>query len=436
MKANNTDEKVQNAPENGSRRRLVPVVAWTLGLAFLLMLVGVFLLGRAPHAPQEKQPAASQGLTAASPTAKGPIRSHREVAANQQTAPPPPAYQQPEPTPAMRQLVGSLVNLDPSSGAVTEEQALTWRTNLQSLIQQGAEAVPAISEFLAKNVDLAFNAGDRGALGYSSLRSAMLDALAQIGGPAAVNAMAQVLQTAADPREIALLGQTLEKLDPGAHQQEVLDAARESLSMAAEGKLAGRDVAPLFEVLQQFGGANAVADLERTAAQWNFYAMIGLAQLSDGAGIPSIVQMAESPAGANPGQRTAALEMLAQSASQSPDARAALVEQVRGNKLSAYDWATLASFLAGEQMTYQNSAFDNSLALVNPNDLRKTQASANQSLFTAPLGALTPDQIKQQNALLDELLAATSDPPAVQALQRAKSSLANRLIQIAGTAGK
>jgi hypothetical protein len=54
-------------------------------------------------------------------------------------------------------------------------------------------------------------------------------------------------------------------------------------------------------------------------------------------------------------------------------------------------------------------------------------AIGNQSFLTAPLGAQTPAQISQQQALLDELLAATSDPVATQALQRAKGLLAQRL---------
>jgi hypothetical protein len=429
MKTNNPNETVHNAPTEGSIRRPVRVVVWTLGLATLVMLLGVFLLGRAPKAPT-----AGQGVTADSSTTPRPVRPHREVAANQPIPRARPVYQQPEPTPAMRQLVGSLVNFDSVNGALTEEQAMRWTTNFQALIQQGANAVPAITEFLGKNVDLAFGSEDRAMLGYSSLRSAMLDALAQIGGPAAVNAMAQVLQTAADPREIALLGQNLEKLDPGVHRQEVLDAARESLSMAAQGNLPGRDVAPLFEVLQQFGGANSVADLERTAAQWNFYAMIGLAQLPDGSGVLSLIQMAESPDAASMNIRIPALETLAQLASQSPDARTALVNEARENKLSAYEWAALAPFLAGNQMVFQNSAFGNGLGAVNPNDLSKTMiAIGNQSFMTAPLGAMTPDQIKQQTALVDELLAATSDPAATQALERSKAMLTRRLIQVAAT---
>jgi hypothetical protein len=265
----------------------------------------------------------------------------------------------------------------------------------------------------------------------------MLDALGQIGGPVAVNAMSQVLQTAADPREIAVLGQYLEKLDPAVHRGEIFNAAREALGMAAGGGLPNRDVAPLFEVMQQFGGASAVADLEHSAEQWNYYAMIALGGLPDQAGIPSLAQIAGSQEGVNPGAKVAALGMLAEAVSESQDARDALVNLVRQNRLSASQWTALTPMLAGNRMVFHDSAFDNVLATVSPADVKSVNMPAsNQLIATAPLGAMTIEQIDQRKAFLDDLLAATSDPTAVQALQRAKDLLAQRLFQIASTAGK
>ena len=434
MKTRPDNSAESTAVSTRGRAQSARVIIALLACGCLLAFVALWW-PRQAHQINQGQPGLSENTSAVTVPARSapPNQPRNDLAANQQRSHSQVAYQQPEPAPALTQLVNSLV--EGVNSPLTQEQALAWRTNLQSLIQQGAEAIPAISEFLAKNMDLTINPDDRKLLGYSSVRSAMLDALAQIGGPAAVNAMAQVLQSAADPNEIAFLGQALEKMDPGVHGQEVFNAAREALGMAADGKLPGRDVAPLFEVLGQFGGANAIADLQNSAKQWNFYAMMGLARLPDGAGVPSIVQMAEASGGTDTATRTAALQMLVQVAGQWPDAREALTEQVRQNKLSPYDWATLAPFLAGEQMVYQNSAFVNSLAQVNPNDLRKAQASANQSFLTAPLGALTVDQIQQQTAFLDKLLAVASNPAAVQTLQQAKTSLANRAFQTAATAG-
>ena len=334
-----------------------------------------------------------------------------------------------EPTPAARQWVSSLVHANVAGGAWTDEQAAAWKTNFQRLIQQGVVVVPAIREFLETNMDVNFLPDAAGMLGYSSARMAMFDALAQIGSPVAEDALDEALQNSTNPREIAQLAQDLEKLNPGVYQRDVLGATRQALTKAANGNLPDADVAPLFQVLQQYEGADAVADLEGSASQWNFYATIALAQLPDGAGVPSLVQIA---AGQQGNTRTAALEMLAGVASQSTAAQDALVNLVRQNNLSSYDWITLVPFLAGNQMVFQNSAFENVLSTVNPNDLRKTMiASSNQSFYTAPLAALTAGQINQQQALIDRLLSVTKDPGGIRALQHSKALLENRLLLLA-----
>ena len=426
----------QSCAQPAPHRRVRPMVLFLIGVVSLTTLVAVW--SHRARRVDIQQPG-SENVSASALTAPKPVRHDppHKVAATQPARREPTIYAQPEPTPGMRQLVNSLVELKTAGSVVTEEQALAWRTNLQSLIQQGTEAVPAISEFLAKNVDYGFSAEERKLLGYSSLRSVMLDALAQIGGPVSVNAMSQVLQTAADPREIAVLGQYLEKLDPAVHREEIFNAAREALGMAAGGGLPNRDVAPLFEVMQQFGGAGAVADLEHSAEQWNYYAMIALGGLPDQAGIPSLSQIAGSQEGVNPGAKIAALGMLAEAVPQSQDARDALVNLIRQNKLSASQWAALTPMLAGNRMVFHDSAFENVLAMVSPDDVKSVNMPAsNQLIATAPLGAMTIEQIDQRKAFLDDLLAATSDPTAVQALQRAKDLLAQRLFQIAGAAGK
>ncbi len=96
----------------------------------------------------------------------------------------------------------------------------------------------------------------------------MFDALTQIGGPEAEAALAGVLQTAADPREIALLAQDLDKLEPGQYRQTAVDAAQQTLAMASGHKLDASDVAPLFEVLQKYGGPGVVPELQNATGQW------------------------------------------------------------------------------------------------------------------------------------------------------------------------
>src|SRR5947208_3433314 len=123
------------------------------------------------------------------------------------------------PTPYTLQLVNILCPLDRPVAPMTQEEAAQWKEHLQALVRQGPEAVPAIVEFLKRNKDLDFDPGTSEAIGYASARKAMFDAMLQIGGLEGVSGMLQTLQTTADPREIALLAQDLEKLEPEQHRQ-------------------------------------------------------------------------------------------------------------------------------------------------------------------------------------------------------------------------
>lgn len=338
----------------------------------------------------------------------------------------------PEATPATRQMVEGLVKLDTSNGVLSPEQASTWRTNLSQLISQGATALPAIREFLDKNLDIEFGGAGKQMLGYSSARLAMIDALAQIGGPESVGLMTGVLGSTADPKEIAVLARNLEQLDPGVHRQELLDAARQTLAMAAEGKLPDRDVGPLFELFQSYGDSSIASELAKNSKQWNYYSMFSLAQLPDEAGLATLIQIANGEGGLGSGARVPALEMLAQAAGQSEVARTALLDQAKRNTLSAYNWATLESILAGDQVRFQDSAYD--ATQPQAGDVRRTHiSSGNQNFYSAPpLNGLTADLIQQQNALIDELLKVTTDQTGIQTLQRSKALLERRLSQVSG----
>ena len=333
-----------------------------------------------------------------------------------------------EPSAHTRQLVASLYQLDKSPGAMTTEQVLQWTLNWHALVEQGAAAVPAIVEFLEKNLDYGFGAGGNPPLGYVSARAAMFDALLEIGGAEGAEGLRQVLQNTADPREIALLAQSLEKLAPEQYRQEAVTAALQTLTMASNGKLQGTDVAPLFQVLQNYGGAGAVQELEKASKQWNYYAAMGLAQLPDGAGVPALIQMAQGSAGA----KGNALEMLAQLSSQYPAAREALLDMARANKIGPNLWPYLTPLLAGDQYHYQDASFPSTL----PAGSKRPGEGAhvrfgNQNFYIAPdLANLTPEQVSQRTALIDELRTVTSDPAALKALQAARTLLENRLLRV------
>ena len=149
----------------------------------------------------------------------------------------------------------------------------------------------------------------------------------------------------------------------------------------------------------------AVSELEQATGRWNYYAAISLGQLPDGAGVPALVQMVLDSNGKSKG--LAALEMLTQVATQFPDARAALLEQAKGNKIAPNMWPYLASVLAGDQLQLRDSALDPgaSPGLKEMKTFHIT--SGNQNFYSAPPVALSPDQINLQMALIDELIAST-----------------------------
>jgi hypothetical protein len=355
----------------------------------------------------------------APPTPAGPTQP--AVSARRQPVP----LTLPEPSSQTRQLVSTLLWPGQVGRPFTSEQAVEWKQNLQQLVQQGASGVPAIIEFLKQNKDLDFGSGVSQALGYASARQAMFDALTQIGGPEAISGILQTLQTTAEPREIALLSQNLEKLEPEQHRQEELEAARQVLATASARKLEASDVAPLFEVLQKYGGPAVITELEQAAKHWSYYGTIALAQLPDGAGIPGLISIAQDPKTAN-GAREAAFQMLAQVFPQSPEARAVLLQQARSGAISEYAWRIMAPVLAGDQVGLLNSAFEDHQGLIGARGLRTTRTSDNQSYFVLPSN-LTPDQVAERTALIDELLVATADATAREVLEQSKNRLTTQL---------
>jgi len=180
----------------------------------LAAAVGWYIFKAAPSAsqtPSDPQSVASAAPTQPAQAAGDDTELRAQTPAERSSAPRLPAVIQPvsrpaaptaAPTialpaasPATRQMVAGLTNLDFSRGPITKEQAEQWKQGLQGLIAQGTSAVPAIREFLEQNQELNFGAIAGGELlGQSSLRSALINGLAQIGGPEAMSVLAQTLQ--------------------------------------------------------------------------------------------------------------------------------------------------------------------------------------------------------------------------------------------------
>jgi hypothetical protein len=205
--------------------------------------------------------------------------------------------------------------------------------------------------------------------------------------------------------EIAILSSYLESQQPGQFRQFELAAAQEVLVQAANGQLPGRDMSALFELLQAYGSTNIVADLEKAVPRWNYYATLALAGLPDGAGIPTLVKLAQDQAVNSAGIGDFALRPLAQVAFQYPAAANALVDVARQNQILDTAWPGIAAALSGSYIQYGNQIFGS----------------------TAPAQTWSPESTAQRIALINQMLQVTPNPVGRQALQSALNSLTARL---------
>lgn len=356
------------------------------------------------------------------PAVRGPSLVVRRVAP---TALPPMAVAD---SAGARQVIGQMAQVQVEGGKLTAEQAQQLKQGLQQLAAQGPAAVPAIREFLEQNQDLNFGAEGSKSVGVPSLRAGLLAALGQIGGPEAVQVSYQVLKTTGDPLEVALSARNVEEGAPGQYHQETLDAARQALAQAGQTNSPGADVGPLFQALQAYGGSEVAADLEKLATNWNYYATMALAGLPSGQGIPSLLKLAQDSASGQGIQYEykLALQMLAQLSPQYPDAASALLGMVQQGQVPDKAWPQIAEGLGGNQYQFTRQLPQNAIP---PGASVVTGASdtsgQSQTFYSTPLSTdpAVAGELNQRLALVDQLLASTTNPGAVAALQRARANL-------------
>jgi len=315
-----------------------------------------------------------------------------------------------------QQLVAEILEISSAEGPITADKAEKFKHNLEELIKQGATSVPAIRELLDKKVeyDFADVAGGE-QMGYASLRASLIDALKQIGGPDAQEAMVQVLQTSALPAELLTIANNLDQDAPGQYRDQILNAARESLAIAATNQYANVELGPAFRILQNYGAANTTADAAKNEPA-NFNNAINLANMPEGQGLGALVQMAENSSSAS-GQ-TIATEMIAQMAGQNSKASDALMQMAQNGQISNGTWEKLAPILGGDQFQIAGLAAQNS---GDPN------ASQNPG-FSVANSATTSDQINQRIALIDKFLGVVpSDSAAANSLRNQRDLLAGKL---------
>ena len=321
-----------------------------------------------------------------------------------------------------QELVGALGTLDLSGGPLTEEGADRWHVGFERLVQLGPAALPAIRGFLGTFTDFSFGPAGLQKLGYATARTAMMGAVAQIGGPEALALSREMMRLTAEPPEIALLAANLERLAPDQPdwRGEALQAAREGLTLASGSPPSDQNVAPLFEVLNRYAGASAVPELERATGNWNYYASMALAQLPDSAGVPSLIRMAQEQNG------PIAFQLLAQLAGANPEARRALLDLAAANMIPPSAWPHLQPVLQGHQFHFSDSVFDESGDTASLDGMKMVHvAQGNQNYYlTTDATRVSKEYLDQQTALVDALAAVVVDPGATTVLDGAKTALA------------
>jgi hypothetical protein len=169
---------------------------------------------------------------------------------------------------------------------------------------------------------------------------------------------------------------------------------------------------------------------------------MALAGLPEGEGVPVLIAEAYNPTVPLEHKSQFPVQMLAQAATQSPEAQNALLDLARSGGIPDSAWEAIADTLAGKHMQFPNQLFEGpalegfeATALgddpaggsgVEASDLLRhyyieyLNMSYDQRLASANW---SDEQIVQQLVLIDELLDATSSPVALSALEEAEQSL-------------
>jgi len=316
-----------------------------------------------------------------------------------------------------QQLIRALAQMKPRDGKFSLEEIKEINRLLQELKWQGQAGISAIREFLESGQDVSF-ANFEGKIPpeYSSLRLALIDALAQTGGPEATAYMASMLHTTTNPEELALLARGLEQSAPGVYRAEIMKVVRTMLDQAlsvAPGPYPG--LGHLFGIIQDYGDASIAADLEnmyrKGPSTFTEFALMALSKLSEGYGIPALLKIVNEMSG-DPGAYgityDMALRYLAQASREYPEAGEALLRLAAANKISTAGLIQIATALGGTEygLITKNSEYS------------RAEMGGVRSIET-----WTDAEIDQRLRLIDQLLRTNPQPAAVKALEEARKRL-------------
>ncbi len=329
----------------------------------------------------------------------------------------------------MARLTALIGSLKGKNDAIRPEVLEAWKTGLRDLAAMGSVGIPAILQFMSDGTDVLFSRELRADLGQWSARTGMIQALRQIGGPEAIAAMSQILEKPQTYQELALLAQGLEEANPGQHRDQAIAVARAQLAaaMATPASSGSPDIAPLFEVLGAYGNTDSAQDIEAATRHWKYYAMSALAQLPEGAGVPSLIRLAEpnSPGG----NRLQALQVLTELAPSNEAARDFLIAQAGSGGIPADYWSYLKQPLAGNQYFVADAVLTQYPPVSNWADLQTIHInSGNQTLYSIPSSASqTPEGIQRQLALIDQLSGFAQGAAAQTSLKQSRQVLELRM---------
>jgi hypothetical protein len=411
---------------NGSARPQLLVVG------VVAIIIGSFILYRSHHlppSPKSLTPEASQTASNNDPVRPLPQTNRASTTAtHSQPAHPASALNERD---QARRLLDQIFNTSGKDGELTRDQVKSINKSLQELATVGPGAAAVIREFLDRDLDLPLpkSASDTDKAAYSSVRIALFDVLKDIGGPEGTDSLLHVLGTTADPLEIAALARNIEQLAPEEHRAEILTATRESLDHALHSPNPPEDAAPLFQVMQRYGDPSVIPDLEKALPKWDYYAALSLISLPDGQGIPSLVRQLDDPAAIASSQKDVALQVLSQVAFQDNNARDAILARAKSNDISDQAWDAVAKTLGGLHFEIGNPGSEGAASQRASIELPKYKVGTDQTLFSTPTTpSFLEEQIPARLDMIDQLLAATQNPVARDALEKARTSLQGKAV--------
>lgn len=311
---------------------------------------------------------------------------------------------------------------------LTVEQVRLILGDLETVVNIGEDAIPAIRQFLLDRKDLDFHhikgqqlAGER-----PTLRIALYDVLRRIGGTGAVDVLRAELQVTSSPLEIEAVAAALEALTPNRFRSEVVTTALEALSFARDAKPHSFDVRPLFKLIKEYGDESIVDHLERDYGRWQTYAIATLAEIAGGHGIPALIDMAESPPTHSTNilseRSLFALQMLTQVAPGDLRAADALIGQAESGKIPESMWPRIALTLAGDYQFQLDGVGDTPPVPVSV-ALRDDEPTQTIYLKRGGLTELSAQDREARLVMVDRLLETSAGQPAIQALEGARELL-------------